>query len=390
MKTKRHVLLTLGVLMAMSQPVFAQVESQTLSAEVDSEIDSMYKSNQTQSALTNQPAQRSVVTQTVVVPAIQKQPVTVVEASPLADSRADGIRKNRQDEEMRTESRIVEKLEQSRLEDEKRRASVLFGDKFDNLNNQQSQPVQAPSTQVAPKVETVIVQTQPVQAPTVEAKPIVIQQNETLTRDAVREEMRAALDEQETAVTPIINQKYFAGVAGISQYPDSENVKGNYSLGATFGTRMGLFMVEGSFIYSNYTVPGVAYWPNGYSYIPVTYLDFYTMNQYQGSFGAKYQLLDGFVRPYLGGLVAYSYRTYVSNYAYYNRGAGSVDAKSHAIDLGTDVGVDLEFNDRISMGASFKYLFNMASRIDGDTAAYGKTLEKQQYYQVGLVARVNF
>jgi len=389
MKVSNHVLLTLSVLMALSQPVFAQVESQTLSAEVDSEIDSMYKSNQTQSALTSQPAQRSVVTQTVVVPTVQKQPVTVVEASPLADSRADGIRRNRQDEEMRTESRIVEKLEQSRLEDEKRRASVLFGDKFDNLNNQQSQPipVTAPSSHVAPKVETVIVQTQPAQA---EAQPIVIQQNETLTRDAVREEMRAALDEQETAVTPVINQKYFAGVAGIAQYPDSETAKGNYSLGATFGSRMGLFMVEGSFIYSNYTVAGVAYWPSGYTYIPVTYLDFYTMNQYQGAFGAKYQLLDGFVRPYLGGLVSYSYRTYVSNFAYFNRGAGSVDAKSHAIDLGTDVGVDLEFNDRISMGASFKYLFNMASRIDGDTAANGKTLEKQQYYQVGLVARVNF
>ena len=52
---------------------------------------------------------------------------------------------HRQDEEMKTESRIVEKLEQSRMEDEKKRASVLFGDKFDNLQN-------APAAQTAPQM----------------------------------------------------------------------------------------------------------------------------------------------------------------------------------------------------------------------------------------------
>ena len=43
------------------------------------------------------------------------------------ESNADAIRRRRQDEEMRTESKIVEKLEQSRMEDERRRAGRAAG-----------------------------------------------------------------------------------------------------------------------------------------------------------------------------------------------------------------------------------------------------------------------
>ena len=63
-----------------------------------------------------------------------KQPTTVIEASPLTESKAETIRKARQDAELATEQTIVEKLEMSRMEDEKRRAEVLFGDKFNSLN----------------------------------------------------------------------------------------------------------------------------------------------------------------------------------------------------------------------------------------------------------------
>ncbi len=380
---RTNMFISISLLMLLTNASFAQqstVQSETLSVDVDSEIDQMY-----QPAIQSSRKQGSVVTQTVVVPqqTIQKQPTTVVEATPLSDSRADNIRRNRQDEEMRTESKIVEKLEASRMEDEKKRAAILFGDKFDTLQNTQTQPAAA-------------VISQPVAAPVsqIQPQPIVIEKNETLSRDAVREEVRAALDENATAVAPMFEQKYFSGIAGIGQYPDSATIKGNYSLGAAFGSRYDLFLVEGAFVMSNYSVVGV-YQPqySGYFY---SVEDFYSMNQYQGSVSAKYQLLGGFVRPYLGGLVSYSYRSYESNYDRQNLNGsfskkGSVDVTSHSVDLGTDVGVDLEFNERTAIGASFKYYFNLSSRINGDTAGpTGTSVEKQNYYQAGLHARVNF
>ena len=374
MKTSSFIVLLASVL-ALSTVAQAQVESQTLSSEVDNEIDQMVVSSGAQ----HKPTQ-AVVTQTVVVPQqqVQKQPTTVVEASPLSDSRADSIRKNRQEEEMRTESRIVEKLEQSRMEDEKRRASVLFGDKFENMQNgapqqQQPQQVQPQPVQVAPSSQ-------------VQPQPIVIEQKETLSRDAVREEIRAALDEQQTAVTPVLEQKYFSAIAGIAQVPDLQTIKGNYSLGAAFGTRFDYFMIEGGFVYSNYSILGARY----VGYNNMVYLADFEMNQYQGYIAAKYQLLGGMVRPVVGGLAAYSYRSYNSSTATVYGPSGTEFGKSHAIDLGIVAGVDFEFTEKMSLGVDMKYMFNMSSRIDGSTVSGSAVPEKQQYYLTGLSARVNF
>ncbi len=379
MKTNLKLFICVGLLALLTNASFAQaqstVQSETLSSDVDSDIDQMA------APVTSQHASRNaVVTQTVIVPqqqAVQKQPTTVVEASPLSDSRADNIRRNRQDEEMRTESKIVEKLEQSRMEDEKKRAAVLFGDKFDTLQNSQTQPAAAQSATV-----------QPVQAPAtqIQPQPIVIQQNETLSRDAVREEMRAALDENEKAVTPMLQQKYFAGVAGIAQYPDIKAIQGNYSLGAAFGTRYDYFLVEGGFLFSNYGILGASYLDTNNF---VRLADF-EMNQYQGMLAAKYQLLSGFVRPVLGGLVSYSYRSYSATTPTTYGAAGTEFGTSHAIDLGVIAGVDLEFNDKMSVGVDMKYMFNMSSRINGSSVGGAVLPEKAQYYITSLVARVNF
>lgn len=379
MKTNLKLFICVGLLALLTNASFAQaqstIQSETLSSDVDSDIDQMAAPVASQHSSRN-----AVVTQTVIVPqqqAVQKQPTTVVEASPLSDSRADNIRRNRQDEEMRTESKIVEKLEQSRMEDEKKRAAVLFGDKFDTLQNSQTQPAAAQSATV-----------QPVQAPAtqIQPQPIVIQQNETLSRDAVREEMRAALDENEKAVTPMLQQKYFAGVAGIAQYPDIKAIQGNYSLGAAFGTRYDYFLVEGGFLFSNYGILGASYLDTNNF---VRLADF-EMNQYQGMLATKYQLLSGFVRPVLGGLVSYSYRSYSSTTPTTYGASGTEFGTSHAIDLGVIAGVDLEFNDKMSVGVDMKYMFNMSSRINGSSVGGAVLPEKAQYYITSLVARVNF
>ncbi|MES2801072.1 MAG: hypothetical protein V4654_01150 [Bdellovibrionota bacterium] len=350
-----------------------------LNAEVDSEIEQMYQqqntSNRNAPTADASAATGAVVTQTVVVPqqlpAVQKQPETTVEGSPLSNSRADSIRRGRQEEELRTESKIVEKLEQSRMEDEKKRASILFGDKFDALQNQQAQPVQ-------------VQQVAPVQAPSSQVQPI-INQNETLTRDAVREEVRAALTEDDKAIMPSLEQKYFTANAGIGQYPDIESIQGNYALGAGFGTRFDYFLVEGAFLYSNYTLD--AKYVDSFYNVRSANFD---MNQYQGIISTKYQLIGGFVRPVVGGLIAYSYRQYVANNNTSYGTAGTEFGTSHAIDLGLIAGIDLEFNDKMSAGFDLKYMYNMSNKISGATAAGSTPVEQLQYFTTGLFARVNF
>ena len=90
------------------------------------------------------------------------QPTTVVEAPPASESKADSIRKQRQGQEVQTEQKIVEKLEDSRMQDEKSRADKLFGNKLDNqqpaAQTQQApppQPVYTPPAQQQPSIEKV-------------------------------------------------------------------------------------------------------------------------------------------------------------------------------------------------------------------------------------------
>ena len=359
-----------GLALVSSTVVQAQVQSQNIENDVDAEIDQMYTTHSNKT----QPRQGAVVTQTIVVPQqqqqVQKQPTTFIEASPLSDSKADMIRKSRQNEEMNTETRIVEKLEQSRMEDEKKRAAVLFGDKFDTLQNGSNQQNVAP-----------------VQAPVHVEQPVYIEPKETLSRDAVREEVRAALSDDSDAIVGMTETKYFAGIAGIGDYPDVKNVKGNYSLGAAFGSRYDYLMVEGSFLMSNYSVDLINYASANYK------LDSYEVNQYQGAITAKYQLLGGVVRPVLGGLIAYSYRKFTLTNGY--SGNTEDTGNSHAIDLGVNAGVDLEFSPKFSLGLDMKYMFNMSSRVTSNypNSSYGYVgtpIEKLQYYITAVSARVNF
>lgn len=322
---------------------------------------------------------------------IQKQPTTVIEASPLSDSRAEQIRRARQDAELQTEQRIVEKLETSRMDDEKKRASVLFGDKFNQMNNNEVPSQNVQQTLVA----------QPVQVQKIE-------EPKENTRDIIREELAAAMKaEQDAAIEPI-ETKYVGAVLGIGDYPDVRNVRGNYALGVSFGSKFDNFVVEGSFLYSNYTVDnptnGNSYGYNtGYPYpygsggglsVPPSV----DVNQYTGSLAAKVQLFSGIVKPVVGGLVAYSYRNFAwsnGNYGYRYQNNYSASANSHAIDFGALVGADLEFSPKYSLGLDFRYMFNLSSRVNADNSwmsgpQYGTPIEKLQYYVMSLVGRVNF
>ena len=413
---KKHVLLT-AVLSMMVAPSFA-ARSQAVDSEVDAEIDQMYSNRGApaspsagtmipQGAVQSQPiyimnqatpsstaqAYNQNASQELIQPLqVQKQPTTYIEASPLKKSRADQIREARQQVEADTESKIVEKLEVSRIEDEKRRADVLFGEKFNQMGQTQAILQPEPAVMIAP-VPVAPVAVTPVPVAPVQTAAV----NPEDTRDVVREEIRTALDAEKKALVAPTSQKYFSGLAGVGEYPDVQNVRGNYILGASFGTKFeDAYAVEGTFLYSNFTVEkvdGASYFYQN-QYMP-TLVD---VQQYGFAMAVKYYLLNGMVRPILGGAAQYSYRTFswsAENYGGYSTQGGN-DANSSAIDLGIVTGADFELSPRFTLGADFRYMFNLSSRVSQgnggflNSPAYGTPIEKLQYWNLSLAARVSF
>lgn len=320
---------------------------------------------------------------------VQKQPQVDILAAPLTKSRAEQIRDARQQAEVETENKIVEKLEASRMEDERRRAALLFDQPFNNVSNQQAPPPQP---------------VQPVQVQYVQAPPVVEEKEEV----DIRSEIRAALKAEQEIPEATLEQKYFGAILGIGEYPDVGNVRGNYVLGAQFGTKFDeSYAVEGSFTFSDYTVDTGCVTCNmqtGY-WVPALV----NVQQYSGSLAVKYLFLNGMVKPVFGGLVQYSYRTfswsndngygYQGGYGNQNgfSNQGSSDANSHAVDIGIVTGADIEFNKKWSLGVDFKYMWNLANRVNINNQAqfltqpqYGTPIEKLQYYTMSIVGRVNF
>lgn len=324
-------------------------------------------------------------TNTVQTQQIQKQPTTFVEASPMVESRADQMRKSRMDAEGQTETKIVEKLEQSRLDDEKRRADVLFGNKFDQLNNKQEEQQQQLVQPVQPVQPTVI------QVPVQTIAPPPVEQKDVLTREAIREELQSALKVEQDVPETAVETKYFSALLGMPDHPDSSNIRGNYSLGAIFGTKYDdTYAVEGAFVFSNYTMNPIYY--NGYVAPDMD------VNQYSGSIGIKYFMFSGMVKPFVGGLGQYTYRTFQwanTGYAqYYTNSSNETSTNSHAIDLGVNVGADVTFNSKFTVGFDYRYFFNLSSRRNQSAFAYqpyyGTALEQLNSTLVSVTAKVQF
>lgn len=328
-------------------------------------------------------------TNTVQTQQIHKQPTTFVEASPMVESRADQMKKSRVDAEGQTETKIVEKLEQSRLDDEKRRADVLFGNKFDQLNSKHDdaapavpQPVQ-PAQPVQPTIIQVPVQT---------ITPPPVEQKDVLTREAIREELQSALKVEQEVPATAVESRYFSALLGMPDHPDSSNIRGNYSLGGIFGTKYDdTYAVEGAFVFSNYTMNPIYY--NGYVAPDMD------VNQYSGSIGIKYFMFSGMVKPFVGGLGQYTYRTFQwanTGYAnYYAGNSGSeTSTNSHAIDLGLNVGADVTFNSKFTVGFDYRYFFNLSSRRNQSAFAYqpyyGTALEQLNSTLISVTAKVQF
>jgi hypothetical protein len=64
--------------------------------------------------------------------------------------------------------------------------------------------------------------------------------------------------------------------------------------------------------------------------------------------------------------------------------------------VGVVGGADLVFTPKFALGLDFRYMFNMASRVDSNnsywmsSSQYGTPIEKLQYYVMSVVGKVTF
>lgn len=369
-------------------PVAVMAQSELQGEEVDAMLDQMYQETQQETSslpdkqTTNETAASTQVQVTVQaqpqLPAqdlnVQKQPTTYIEASPLTESRVERLRKARQETELLTEQSIVEKLEQSRMEDEKRRADALFGNQLNQIQG---------------GTQTQQVQTVPVVVP----EQVVAPQPE-VDREAIRGEVSAALAEMKEAEPKKPEAKsYFGAMVGMGEYPDAVNIRGQYSLGFAFGQKFDdRLVVEGSFQYSNFQVEQREGYYDPYS--GVYYPRITEMDQYSGSALVKYQLLGGVVRPTFGALASYTFRSFTDT----QFSVSDDEATSHALDMGLMTGADLELSEKMSIGIDFRYMWNLTSRVNNGfqrsyIQPYLRTdvpVERLNYYVLSIMARASF
>lgn len=357
------------------------------------------------------PTQTVNVQQTPVVlqQPVYQAPVTVVEGKHMKDSKADSLRKARTDMETDTEQKIVEKLEEARMRDEAARAEKLFGGAA--LSGASAEATATASVVTAPAP----VMVQPVAPPTVEvvgasASSAAVASGTTSQAAAaaearlevksepqpepvdVKSEIRAALDERENAKKKDKQQLYVGALAGMSEYPDVVNMRGNGSTGFAVGVvTKNRVIVEGSFQYSNFDIEDLSY--GGGGAFPV----FKNLDQYNTSAAVKFQILPGSLRPFIGGLVSYTHRTYSDkNSGYYN--GPETECSTQAVDAGVTAGADLSISDNFAIGADFKYMTNITSRRDSryqDSIVnpgmnFGSSVEDLQYYTISLAGKFLF
>lgn len=304
---------------------------------------------------------------------VQKQNATVVEDTPLTESAADKMRKQRMEMEQQTESKIVEKLEEARMKAEQARAAKLLTGLEDKQEEEKKEDK---------KAEEVVVAAPVVAAPVVVA-PEAVQVVEPAPIAAPVIEVKAELSKLDEA--PIENKKYYMTLdTGFVAY-DADNVDTGVGVGTNFGAIFDdRYIVEGNFLFTRANIESVtqpvAFTPSG------IYPTIIQMDQYGFGGTFKYRILKTRISPYVGGSLAYTYRNYkneqspygYSTCPYYNC---DLDASSWAVDMGLLAGADIGLSNNFSVGSEFKYMFNVAYDVKTNGLQQSKLLYPDFYSQ---------
>jgi hypothetical protein len=275
----------------------------------------------------------------------------------LVGSRAEELRKNRQRAEVETELKATEKIEESRLKDERRRSDVLFGERFNNLEKS-GEPATAPTPIYI--------------APVPAASP-------ALDRQDLREELKSAMHEKDEHIKPHNkNTSYFIGLLGLTEFPKAVNNQGQGVVGIGLGIEaQEKILVEGMFQYAAYESQWeVAHpWPKD-------------IEEYSGVGAIKFQFSRGTIRPLVGALASYSYRTVTDNFNILNR-----QASSSVLDAGVLGGAQIFLTDDFALGGEFRYLWNLTSKTGGSYQTFfpdEEPLDHMSHYILGVTGRFNF
>ncbi len=323
-----------------------------------------------------------ILQQPAASPQAQVQPATTIEAAPVKESRADQLRKQREEVEHQTENKLVERLEDDRLLSEKDRADRLLA------------PLNPPTPAVSPSPLTVNppITTVPTNATVTPATvvpppvvaPVIVTREEVPTVTATHDDLMRNNESEEPAKFSI------GALAGLGSYPSVGNVNGAYAAGVLmdmqFAERLGL---ETAFLYSSYDIK------NNYNnfYCPgcggslVT-----TLNQYNFDVGLTYHILGGRVSPVVGVIADYTRRSY-SDRIRYGSNTGSTRG-SNSFDGGFLVGVDVSATKKLTVGMDIRYLMNFSYRTD-DALAYnvgyqqGDPIESLNYYFATLSLKLS-
>lgn len=308
--------------------------------------------------------------------ALVSQPVTYVEASPMSASRADQIRKARQEAEVGTETKIVEKLEESRLEDERRRAERLFGDRWDSLSHKDHKPQelhhQGPSyhrPNDAPPVVIVVPDDhgkkdhgdhdrrdknhypdrdhEKVDGDSSEFKKEVLQELRSIRKSNKTQDKN---DEQSTY--------YMGGVLGVAEYNGVSNMQGNGAAGFLIGTQLpNRVSVEAGFLYSNFFIN--EYWKYDF---------FKEMDQYNLNLAVKYSILSGRFQPVIGVAAGYTHRSYMDRTpsSYYSWAPSDESITTGSVDAALIAGLDFYLTNSFAIAAEYRYSRNVINRSESE------------------------
>ncbi len=317
----------------------------------------------------------------------QNQPETIVEASPLVESYATNLRKMRQNAEIETEQKIVEKLESARLEDERRRAQRLFGDR----------KFETPAAKKNPNSDVVTCDGGNGCWTPVEQAPVqIIEHAPVKTVEIVREKTVAP----ETVVVPTVkyenkvpakkdltSKSYVSAAIGAMDYK-AVNVESKYALQLGAGIDLSSkTSVEAFFAYSQHRID---------------YFGYTDLNQYNWGVEGRYNLVShAKFNVNAGAHLGLVFRNYLglnkSSRSFNNKSSNS-DESTRSVNVAPVVGAEFKVTKNFSLGLDYKYMINVAQSFSsdemGDSYSDGRftyePLEDINYSVFSVKAKVRF
>lgn len=277
-------------------------------------------------------------------------------------SRTNDIRKARKSLEYGTEAKMVEKIEWSRMEDEKDRADRLFGNRLDKKYEDDYKKEE-------PKV---IVVEKPAYVAPAYQEPAPVYKAPAKVEPTATYEVK---DEYEDTKSKIVDGAYVAPMIGTLNY-SADNVRADSAFGLAVGSRMENISVEANFLYAELEMDDYNYESNGVWGAGRVY-GLQEVTQYGFGAAVKYNFGSQTISPFVGALGSYTLRDYQET----RFNAGS--AESSAIDAGLAVGVDVRLAKNFSVGVEYRIMKNISNDREEDN----KFIAQQAQYRAATAGK---